>query len=59
VIQPGRTEKDLLLAMTSDTFIIDGQPEFRIKFEKNEMGEVISGLLLFFDGGRNRVPKKK
>jgi hypothetical protein len=59
VIQPGRTEKEALLAMTEDTFIIDGEPEFRIKFEKNDRGEVVAGLVLFFDGTSDRVPKKK
>ena len=59
VLQPGRTEKEPLLAMTEDTFIIDGEPEFRIKFEKNERGEVIAALVLFFDGSSDRVPKKK
>ena len=59
VIQPGRTEKELLLAMTEDTFIIDGEPDFRIKFEKNEQGKVIAALVLFFDGSSDRVPKKK
>lgn len=59
VIQPGRTQKELLLAMTEDTFIIDGEPDFRIKFEKNEKGEVIAGLVLFFDGSSDRVPRKK
>jgi hypothetical protein len=59
VIQPGRTEKEPLLAMTEDTFIIDGEPNFRIKFEKNERGEVIDALVLFFDGSSDRVPKKK
>ena len=59
VIQPGRTQKEALLAMTEDTFIIDGEPEIRIKFEKNERGEVIAALVLFFDGSSDRVPKKK
>ena len=59
VIQPGRTQKELLLAMTEDTFIIDGDPEIRIKFEKNEQGEVIAALVLFFDGSSDRVPKIK
>jgi len=59
VIQPGRTEKELLLAMTEDTFIIDGEPDFRIKFEQNEQREVIAALVLFFDGTSDRVPKKK
>ena len=59
VIQPGRSEKELLLAMTEDTFIIDGEPDFRIKFEKNEKGEVIAGRVLFFDGSSDRVPRKK
>jgi hypothetical protein len=59
VIQPGRTEKELLLAMTEDTFIIDGEPDFRVKFEKNEQGGVIAALVLFFDGSSDRVPKKK
>jgi hypothetical protein len=58
VVQPGRTEKEPLLAMTEDTFIIDGEPNFRIKFEKNERGEVIAALVLFFDGSSDRVPKK-
>ncbi len=59
VIQPGRSQKELLLAMTEDTFIIDGEPDFRIKFEKNEQGEVVAALVLFFDGSSDRVPKKK
>ena len=45
--------------MTEDTFIIDGEPDFRIKFEKNEKGEVIAGRVLFFDGSSDRVPRKK
>jgi hypothetical protein len=59
VIQPGRTEKELLLAMTEDTFIIDGEPDPRFKFEKNEQGEVIAALVLLSDGSSHRVPKKK
>jgi hypothetical protein len=59
VIQPGRSEKELLLAMTEDTFIIDGEPDFRVKFEKNEQGEVVAAQVLFFDGSSDRVPKKK
>ena len=59
IIQPGRTQKEPLLAMTEDTFIIDGDPEPRFKFEKNEQGEVIAALVLFFDGSSNRVPKIK
>jgi hypothetical protein len=59
LIQPGRTERELLLAMTGDTFIIDGEPNFRIKYEKNEQGDVIAGVVLFFDGSSDRVPKKK
>jgi len=59
VIQPGRTEKEPLLAMTEDTFIIDGEPNIRIAFEKNEQGEVIAALGLFFDGSSDRLPKKK
>lgn len=59
VLQPGRTQKKPLLAMTEDTFIIDGEPEIRIKFEKNEQGEVTAALILFFDGSSDRVPKKK
>jgi hypothetical protein len=59
VIQPGRTEKKPLLAMTEDMFIIDGEPDFHIKFEKNEQGEVIAGLDLFFDGSSHRIPWKK
>ena len=59
VIQPGRTTKEPLLAMTDDTFIIDGEPEVRIKFEKNKRGDVIAALVLFFDGSSDRVPKKK
>jgi hypothetical protein len=51
--------KEPLLAMTEDTFIIDEDPEFRIKFEKNEQGEVVAALVLFFDGSSDRVPKKK
>jgi len=38
VIQPGRTEKQFLLAMTEDTFIIGGDPDVRIKFEKKQIG---------------------
>ncbi len=59
VIQPGRTNKELLLAMAEDTFIIEEDPDVRIKFEKNEQGEVIAGIGLFFDGTQNRFPKKK
>jgi hypothetical protein len=59
VIQPGRTEKEPLLAMAEDTFIIDGDPGLRIKFEKNEQGEVIIALVLLSDGSSHRVPKKK
>ena len=59
VIQPGRAEKEPLIAMTEDTFIIDGDPNLRIKFEKNEQGEVFSAQVLFFDGSSDRVPKKK
>lgn len=59
VIQPGRSKKEPLLAMMEDTFIIDGDPEIRIKFEKNERGEVVAGLVLYFDGSSDRVPKKK
>jgi hypothetical protein len=59
VLQPGRTEKERLLAMTEDTFTIDGDPEIRIRFEKNDQGEVIAGLVLFFDGSSDRVPKRK
>jgi hypothetical protein len=59
VIQPGRTQKEPLLGMTEDTFIIDGEPEFRIKFEKNEKGEIVAALVLFFDGSSDRVPKMK
>ena len=59
VIQPGRSEKEVLLAMAEDTFIIDGDPEFRIKFEKNNAGEVNSAMVLFFDGSSDRIPKLK
>ena len=59
VIQPRRTQKELLLAKTEDTFIIDGEPDVRIKFEKNEQGEVTAALGLFFDGSSDRLPKKK
>jgi hypothetical protein len=59
VIQPGRTEKQILLAMAEDTFVIDGDPEFRIRFEKNDAGEVRSATVLFFDGSSDRVPRRK
>ena len=59
IIQPGRTRREPLLAVTEDTFIIDGEPEARFKFEKNEQGEVVAALVLFFDGSSRRVPKKK
>lgn len=59
VIQPGRTKKELLLAMTEDTFVIEGEPNIRIKFEKNERGEVLAVLGLFFDGSSDRFLKKK
>jgi len=59
VVQPGRTEKQILLAMAEDTFIIDGDPEIRIRFDKNEEGEVTSATILFFDGSSDRVPKRK
>jgi hypothetical protein len=59
VIQSGRTAKEPLSAMTEDTFVIDGNPNVRIKFEKNEQGEVVAGYGLFFDGSQDRLPKKK
>jgi len=59
VLQPRRTQKEHLLAMTEDTFIIDGEPDIRIKFDKNEQGEVIAALGLFFDGSSDRLPRKK
>jgi hypothetical protein len=59
VFQPGRKNKNLLLAMTDDTFIIDGEPEIRIKFETNKKGEVVAALGLFFDSSQDRLPKEK
>ncbi|MBN1273923.1 MAG: S41 family peptidase [Candidatus Aminicenantes bacterium] len=59
VLQPGRKDKELLLAKTEDTFIIDGDPNIRIRFEKNEQGEVIAALGLFFDGSSDRYAKRK
>jgi hypothetical protein len=59
LIQPGRTQKEPLLAKTEDTFVIDGEPDIRIKFEKNDQGEVIAAHGLFFDGSSDRLPRKK
>ena len=59
LIQPGRTQKVPLLGMTEDSFIIDGEPDVRVKFEKNEQEEVTAALALFFDGSSDRLPKKK
>jgi hypothetical protein len=59
LIQPERNKRESLLGMTEDTFIIDGEPDVRVKFEKNEQEEVTAALALFFDGSSDRLPKKK
>ena len=59
VIQPGRKNKEPLLAIDETTFIIQGDSNIRIQFEKDTAGNVVAAYGLFSDGTKQRIPKNK
>jgi C-terminal processing protease CtpA/Prc len=59
VIWPDSQNRELLLAISDSTYIVDGDPDIRLCFKINKSGKPTSVDLIYSDGYHDEIPKGK
>lgn len=57
VIWPKETVHHLLMALSKDTFLVNGDPGIRLHFNTDKSGDIEAVTLIYSDGYRDKIPR--